>query len=288
MKVAAGSPRKISVVVSDADGTLVTDEKRLTEATKAAVKTLHERGIIFSIISSRPTRGLRMLIEALGVAVPFAGLNGGVIAAPDFSVIREHLLSRSIAQRAVDALTANGAQPWLFTGTDWVIRDAAGPYVPLEQQTVAFPPTVVSDFSPFLSQTGKIVGVSTDFASLARCESDLHAAFAREASVARSQPQYLDVTHPEANKGVALLAIADLLSVPPSDIAVIGDGGNDIAMFQQAGFSIAMGNAEARVQHVADVVTRSNREDGFAYAMEKFILQSDEMAVGNAHAGVQG
>jgi Cof subfamily protein (haloacid dehalogenase superfamily) len=287
MRGAAGSPPKISVVVSDADGTLVTDDKRLTEATKAAVKALRERGIIFSIISSRPTRGMRMLIDALEVAVPFAGLNGGVIASPDFSVISEHLLPQSIAQRAVDTLTANAAQPWLFTGSDWVIRDAAGPYVPLEQRTVAFPPTVVSDFAPFLDRTGKIVGVSIDFADLARCEGDLRAGFGAEASVARSQPQYLDITHPLANKGCALLTIAELLSVRPCDIAVIGDGGNDIAMFEQAGFSIAMGNAEARVQHAADVATTSNREDGFAHAMERFVLNRDEMAMG-VRAGAQG
>lgn len=161
---------KISAVVSDVDGTLVTEEKLLTEPTKAAVKALHARGIIFSIISSRPPRGLRMLIEALEIAVPFGGLNSGVIAAPDFSMIREHLLLRSVAQRTVNMLTAIGAQSWLFAGKDWMIRDADGPYVALEQRTVAFPPTVVEDFAPFLDHTGKIVGVSPDFDRLAQCE----------------------------------------------------------------------------------------------------------------------
>jgi Cof subfamily protein (haloacid dehalogenase superfamily) len=288
-EAARSSRSKISVVISDVDGTLVTNEKLLTDATKAAVKALRERDIIFSVVSSRPPRGLRLLIEALGIAAPFGGFNGGVIAAPDFSAVRRHLLPPVIAKRAIDMLTAIGAQCWVFAGNDWLLRDATGPYVPLEQRTVAFPPAVVDDFTPFLDRIGKIVGVSTDFARLAQFETDLHAALADEASVARSQPQYLDVTHPLANKGAALLAIADLLSIRPSEIAVIGDGGNDVAMFEQAGFSIAMGNADAKVQSAADVVTKSNREDGFADAIERFILgRNGTIRANSARAGVQG
>jgi Cof subfamily protein (haloacid dehalogenase superfamily) len=288
MMCAVRSPSKISAVVSDVDGTLVTDEKLLTERTKAAVKALRTCGTTFSIISSRPPRGLRTLIEALEISVPFAGFNGGVIAAPNFSTIREHLLPRGVAERAADMLAANGAQLWLFAGKDWVVRDGGAPYVDLEQRTVGFPPTIAADFAPFLNRTGKIVGVSADFERLAKCENDLRASLTNVASVARSQPQYLDVTHPLANKGVALLALAGLLSVPPSEIAVIGDGGNDVAMFAQAGLSIAMGNADARVQDAADFVTKSNREDGFANAIERFILGRATIRTDIARCGVHG
>jgi Cof subfamily protein (haloacid dehalogenase superfamily) len=288
-QAARSSTSKIAAVVSDVDGTLVTDEKLLTEATIAAVKALHAHGILFSIISSRPPRGLRLIIDTLEIVAPFGGFNGGVIAAPDFSVIREHLLPRAVAQRTVDMLIGVGAQPWLFVGGDWLLRDPTAPYVALEQRTVAFPPTVVEDFAPFFDHTGKIVGVSPDFDRLAQCEINLRNALTDEASVARSQPQYLDVTHPLANKGVALKAIADLLSVQPGEIAVIGDGGNDVAMFQQAGLSIAMGNAGAGVKAAADAVTLSNREDGFAKAIERFVLGRDAtIPVDRTRAGAGG
>lgn len=88
----------------------------------------------------------------------------------------------------------------------------------------------------------------------------------------RSQPYYLDITHPLANKGFALSEIARLLGVPLAEIAVIGDGGNDVAMFERSGLSIAMGNASPQVQRAADFVTDSNSEDGFAKAIERFIL----------------
>src|SRR3984885_9568109 len=117
-KPAAG---KISAVVSDVDGTLVTDDKRLTAGTQAAVAELHARGIIFTIISSRPPRGLRMLLDQLDIPTPIGCFNGGVIARPDLSVITAHLLSPQAARRAVDMLDARGAQSWVFAGQDWLV-----------------------------------------------------------------------------------------------------------------------------------------------------------------------
>jgi Cof subfamily protein (haloacid dehalogenase superfamily) len=266
------SPFKCSAVISDVDGTLVTDDKVLTTRAQAAVAKLHASGIIFSIISSRPPRGLRMLLEPLAIATPVGGFNGGVIATRDLAVITEHLLSPRVTRRAVDILNARGAQVWIFSGQDWLVRDPDGPYVPLEEHTVGFPPTVVEEFGVALDVAGKIVGVSKNFDLLAQCEHDVRAALADNASVARSQSYYLDITHPLANKGAAFSEFAKLLGVPSAEIAAIGDGANDVAMFERSGLSIAMGNGSPQVQHAADFVTESNSQDGFAKAIERFIL----------------
>jgi Cof subfamily protein (haloacid dehalogenase superfamily) len=269
---ARASPFKCSAVVSDVDGTLVTDDKRLTARAQAAVAELHANKIIFSIISARPPRGLRMLLDPLAITTPLIGFNGGVIAATDLSVIAEHLLPPEVARRAFDMLGRNGVQVWIFSGQDWLLREPDGPYVGLEQRTVAFPPTIVEEFGPALDATAKIVGVSKDFELLARCEDDVRAALGDTAFVVRSQPYYLDITHPLANKGTALIEVARLLGVPLAEIAVIGDGRNDVAMFEQSGLSIAMGNAGPDVQRAADLVTDSNGDDGFAAAIDRFIL----------------
>jgi Cof subfamily protein (haloacid dehalogenase superfamily) len=195
-----------------------------------------------------------------------------VLAGPDLTVIAEHALAPDIARRAVDMFDAQGLTTWVFTGQDWLVRDADGPYVSFETRTVAFGPTVVKDFGPALDAAAKIVGVSAQFALLARCEQDVGAALAERATVARSQSYYLDITHPLANKGAAVAELARLIGVPLAEIAVVGDGGNDVAMFERGGLSIAMGNAAAPVQRAADVVTASNRDDGFAQAIERFIL----------------
>ncbi|HEX9072066.1 MAG TPA: Cof-type HAD-IIB family hydrolase [Pseudolabrys sp.] len=264
---------KISTLVSDVDGTLVTDDKILTVRAQAAVAKLSACGINFAIISSRPPRGLGMLLRPLGITTPVCGFNGGVIATRDLTVITEHLLSPEVARCAVSLLDTHDVQVWVFSGQDWLVRDCDEPYVRFEERTVGFRPTLVDNFGQSLHAANKIVGVSADFERLAQCEREMRA------TLSRSQSYYLDITHPLANKGVALSEIARLLAVPLAEIAVIGDGGNDIAMFERSGLSIAMGNASPEVRQAADFVTDSNRDDGFANAVDRFILGGDRSNV---------
>ena len=272
MRASRPSSFKCSAVISDVDGTLVTDDKILTPLAQVAATELRANGIILSIVSSRPPRGLQMLISSLGITAPVAGFNGGVLASPDLSVISTHVLPAGVARAAVQMLKARQVQVWVFSGPDWLVRQSDAPYVELEERTVGFGPVVVDDFSVGLGSTAKIVGVSPDFERLAQCEYDLRMSLADQASVVRSQPYYLDITHPLANKGAAVAEIAKLLGLPLREIATIGDSANDVAMFERSGLSIAMGNATPEVQQRADFVTATNREDGFAHAMTHIIL----------------
>ena len=266
------SETKISALIADVDGTLVTNEKVLTDPTIAAVALLRTHEIAFSVVSSRPPRGLRQLLETLRVTTPIAGFNGGMITTPGMSVIEQHMLSPEAARRAVDSVTTQGARVWVFSGQDWLVRDSTDSYIDLEIRTVGFQPTFVEQFGRALDTVAKIVGVSDDFDLLAQCEPATRLALAGDATVALSQRYYLDITHPLANKGTAVLAIAKLLAIPMAEIAVIGDGGNDVAMFAQSDFSIAMGNATPDVKEHARFVTDSNDEEGFAKAIARFVL----------------
>ena len=284
---------KIAAVISDVDGTLVTDDKILTARTGAAVARLRANDIAFAIISSRPPRGLRMLIDPLGITTPVAGFNGGALTTPGFSMLTQHLLSPAAARQGVEIINAYGAQAWVFCGQDWLVRDAEGPYIGLEEHTIGYRPTIVDDFGRALDSAAKIVGVSDDFDLLTRLEQHVRATLADWATVARSQPYYVDFTHPLANKGAAFLELAKLLAIPATEVAVIGDGGNDVAMFERSGLSIAMGNASPEVQRAADFVTDRNSQDGFARAIEWFILGGNRSSApasklpGRSHASVQ-
>jgi Cof subfamily protein (haloacid dehalogenase superfamily) len=272
-------PSKISALVSDVDGTLVTDDKVLTEGAQKAVADLNTAGIMFAIISSRPPRGLRILVESLRVTTPVCGFNGGVIASPDLSVISERHLSPEVARRAIDLFDMHNIQVWVFSGRHWLLRDPNGAYVTHEEHTIGFCPIRVEDFGSSLDAADKIVGVSMDFKILAECARDFRTVFTDHASIALSQPYYLDITHPLANKGAALAELSKLLAVPLAEIAVIGDGGNDIAMFERGGLSIAMGNASFAVRGAADLVTDSNQQDGFAHAIQRIIIGGDHSSI---------
>jgi Cof subfamily protein (haloacid dehalogenase superfamily) len=263
---------RISAVLSDVDGTLVTTDKILTPRAQAAAAALRANGIAFAIISARPPRGLTMLIKPLAIETLAIGFNGGMVVTPALVPIEQHFIDPTVARRAVELITARGAQPWVFSGQEWLLLDPKGPYVDHEEYTVQFPPTIVAEFGSRLDTAAKIVGVSADFDLLADIEREGRTLLAGVASVARSQLYYLDVTHPLANKGHALLSLAKYLAVPPEEIATIGDGSNDVAMFAQSGLGVAMGNASDEVKARADFVTDSNQEDGFAKAVELFFI----------------
>lgn len=262
----------ISLVISDVDGTLVTPDKRLTDATVNAVRLLRERGIGFTVNSSRPPMGMRMLIEPLSLRLPIGTFNGGAIVGPHLEVIERHFVPEPAARRSLDVLTAFKIDIWLFTTDDWLVRNPSGDYVPREIHAIQAEPSAVTDFAPYLERASKIVGSSTDFARLAECETVLRKALHGQASVARSQPYYLDITAPYLDKGTFVDALLKRLGISRNAIAVLGDMENDVAMFHKAGLSIAMGNATIDVKGQASHATASNAEDGFALAIERYIL----------------
>jgi len=272
MNEPAHADAKISLVLADIDGTLVTAEKVLTPRASAAVTALQAAGIAFAITSGRPPRGMAMLIEPLALRTPVAGFNGGLFVKPDLTIMAEHALPADVARRALEVILHNGMDAWVYSGEDWLVRDVKAPHVAREQWTVKFAPTVVENFDDVIGGAVKIVGISDDHDLVARCEKDAQDALGGKASAVRSQPYYLDVTHPDANKGTVVTTLSKLLSIPANEIATIGDMPNDVLMFRKGGLSIAMGNASPEVQAQADLVTDSYDDEGFAKAMERFIL----------------
>ena len=263
---------KISLLIADVDGTLVTRDKALTERARRAVSALRAAGIKFAITSGRPPRGMAMLIEPLALDTPVAGFNGGMFVKPDLTVIEERTLPRDIAEQAIGLILDRGLDVWVYAGNDWLIRHPSAPHVDREARTVKFPPTVVSDFTEHLGRAVKIVGVSDDYDLVKRCEADVKAALADRATAARSQPYYLDVTHVDANKGYVADFLSRALRIPCEEIATIGDQQNDVLMFKRSGFSMAMGNSTEDVKRLANAVTDSYDNEGFAKAVERFIL----------------
>jgi Cof subfamily protein (haloacid dehalogenase superfamily) len=275
MTLTPANPQKpIRLVIADVDGTLVTQEKILTQRAIQSVMALRAADIKFAVTSGRPPRGMAMLIDPLKIDEPLAAFNGGVIIKPDLTtIVRENFLPRAMVEKVIKIILDHKLDVWIYTGHEWYVRDVNAPHVAREQWTVKFPPVVVPGFEGLLENIAKVVGVSDDLEAVQRCEKDTQEACGNQASAARSQPYYLDVTHPKANKGEVVLAMSELLNTPVDQIATIGDMPNDVLMFRKSGISIAMGNASPEVQKAATYVTTSNEEEGFAEAMEKFVLR---------------
>nr|WP_321984749.1 Cof-type HAD-IIB family hydrolase [uncultured Lichenicoccus sp.] len=263
---------RIRLLVSDIDGTLVTRTKELTPAVLKMAPRLREAGVRLALVSSRPARGMDMFLQPLGIDTPRAGLNGGEILAPDGRLLAAMALDPEVARIVVETLDEHDVDSWLFAEGKWLIRRPDGPYVPQECKAVRLEPVVVESFADHYHRIGKIMGSSADYHLLERVETIVQTLLGDRVNAHRSQSYYLDVTHPDANKGSAALRLADLLGVPRSEMACIGDMSNDISMLQVAGVAIAMGNATEEVAAAAHFVTDSNEQDGWAKAMERFVL----------------
>lgn len=262
----------IRLLLADVDGTLVTPDKVLTERAAKSVQRLGEAGILFAITSGRPPRGMSMLIEPLGITTPIAAFNGGILVNRDMSVIEQKVIPEELVRPVADLVRSFGLDVWIYRGADWYVPDPEGAHVARETSTVRFAPTVMTSLDGLTSDVAKLVGVSDDLDAVARATAAAHDRFGDHVTAARSQPYYLDVTHPDANKGAVARYLSAKYAIPPKAIATIGDMPNDVLMFAHSGLSIAMGNASLDVQRAARRVTTSNTEEGFATAVERFIL----------------
>ena len=262
----------VRLLLADVDGTLVTPDKVLTDRAVDAVRRLGEAGILFAITSGRPPRGMSMLIEPLDIQTPIAAFNGGLLVNADMSVVEQRVVPEELVVPVTDLVGSFRLDTWVYRGPDWYVPDPQGSHVARESRTVRFEPKVMTSLDGLTSDVAKLVGVSDDLDAVARAASAAHDRFGDHVAAARSQPYYLDVTHPEANKGAVARYLSAKYQIPPQAIATIGDMPNDVLMFAHSGLSIAMGNASPEVQRAARRITASNEKEGFASAVDRFIL----------------
>jgi Cof subfamily protein (haloacid dehalogenase superfamily) len=260
----------LSLVISDIDGTLITSNHEVTEATKAAAAKLYERGIALSLASSRPPRSIVPLADALKLSGPFAAFNGALVVKREGEVLARSVMSSEIISQVKSIADSFGLAVWLYDELDWWVpwRDA---FVDREEHTSGFSARLEGYNDRITSEANKLTVVGNP-EPVAQAEQRLLSELSKEVSASRSKPRFLDVTAYGIHKGTVVVRLAKLLNIPTDRVAVIGDGPNDIEMFKQAGLSIAMGQAVDEVREAATHVTASNDDEGWALGIEQYVL----------------
>ena len=264
----------IRLIISDIDGTLVRHDKSLSDGNIAAVARARAAGIAVSLISARPPSGMKWIAERLGLDRPLAAFNGATIFLADGTILAAERLAPDAAAAALALIEQPGVAPWLFADGHWYARDLATDKIERETKAAGVEPVVDGDWTDLLARADKLVGVSDDAALLVAIEAAVKAALGSRASVARSQPYYLDVLSPAGNKGFGLTRLAADYGVAAAGVAALGDQNNDLPMFALAGLSVAMGQAPANVRAAAMHVAATNDDDGVADAIDRFVLGS--------------
>lgn len=266
------SNNRVALVISDVDGTLLDENKQLTPGAPAAVERLYAAGIRFTLASARPPELVRELVRTLQVQEPVACFNGALIVNPDGTVRHKLPMLPADAQLVADRILRDGFDLWVWTDREWYVTNPTGPHVAHHEALMGHRASLLTtrDLSSF--DVLKLVGVTDDHEALARAEGEITQIGCKSISATRSSPYYLDVTEADANKGAVVTMLSEMLHIPAAQIATIGDMITDTLMFQKSGVSIAMGNSFDDVKALATEVTRSNEEDGFAYAIDSFVL----------------
>lgn len=266
----------IKLLISDIDGTLIDQRKRLTPATIDAVERLTAAGVGFTVISARPRSGMMPIAEALAIDAPMAAFNGGLLFRRDGWVGEHHVISADVARGVLDMARGAPVDIWVFADDRWYASTDQGEHVAHERVASNQAPIVRADFTDLLDRADKITFVSDEPPVLADLLARSRDAFGARATITLSQAYYLDVTAAEANKGAGVAALAAAMRVDLTDVAAIGDQHNDVPMLKRAGLAIAMGNAPDAVKAEAHDVTDANDADGVAHAIDRLILPHPE------------
>lgn len=260
----------IALVISDIDGTLITSNHEIAESTRQAAERLYQRGIHLSLCSSRPPRSIRPLAETLALRSPFAAFNGALIVTADGEVKLRSAIAPAVIARIKAIADDFGITVWLYDEVDWWVAGYDA-FVEREEHTSGFSPRVEGYDERLGREAAKLTVVGKP-ELVAQAERRVLTELATEVSASRSKPRFLDVTLYGIHKGSAVRRIASVFNVSPAQVAVIGDGPNDIEMFREAGLSIAMGQGVDEVIAAARFITSSNDNDGWARGIEKYVL----------------
>jgi Cof subfamily protein (haloacid dehalogenase superfamily) len=267
---------RIALVISDIDGTLITSNHEIAESTRQTAERLYEMGIRLSLASSRPPRSIRPLAASLALRSPFAAFNGALLITADGEVKARSVLPAPIIARLKSIADEYGLGVWAYDEVDWWApwRDA---FVDREEHTSGFSPKIEGYDERIREDVNKLTVVGKP-ELVAEAERRLWKELPNAVSASRSKPRFLDVTARGIHKGTVVVRLAEVFEVSTDQVAVIGDGPNDVEMFEQAGVSIAMGQAVDEVIRAASYITSSNDSDGWSRGIEKYVLGATQSA----------
>lgn len=260
------------------DGTLLNEKGVISAEDTAALAKTCASGIKVSLSTGRVTQGCSNILDQLSLDGCHIFFDGALVANPRISEeIYVEPISPELVREAIDFSRQNDLNFDLYTSSHFYIERETWASE-IRRRFFWIEPTVI-DFNLLSPQERIIKGtlVVSSPEEKAKAES-FHQHFGNRLGFSITQtPAYpevwfVNIVAPAVSKGKALKALASHLEIDLSQVAAIGDGGNDVSLLSNAGLAIAMGNATDEVKAVADHVTLDVSHSGVAAAVHKFLL----------------
>ncbi len=287
----------VKLIATDMDGTLLNAAHEVSQENIEAIQYAQSRGVTVTIATGRAFYEANDPIKPTGLKVPYICLNGAEVRDESFDIVHTSSLNHELYQRIRNVLVRENIYYQIYTNfgiyTEDPERDLAI-YLDIAKYSGQQPDVekirqhinhrieigtlkVVNNYDNIESVTGelimKVLAHDTDLDKIARVKAELSES--SNLAVSSSSKGNLEITHIDAQKGLALCAIAEKLGIDMKDTMAIGDNLNDKSMLDHAGIAVAMDNALPELKENATFVTASNEESGVAKAIYRVLGENN-------------
>ncbi|EGT3616863.1 sugar-phosphatase [Clostridium perfringens] len=263
------------LVAIDMDGTLLKEDKTLSEKTKIAIKKARDKNVKVVLATGRPVDGVKRYLEELDLYHDdeyVLTFNGAIVKelGPDRVICRDTLRGNDL--KYLYEISKNvGVNIHAFS-KDGCITPKMNKYTELEGRINGID-VYETDYNDVKEDEEIIKIMMIDEPEILEDGiKKLPKEVYEKYTVVRSAPYFLEFLSKTCHKGEGVKSLAESLGIKREEVIAIGDAGNDLHMIEYAGLGVAMGNAFEEVKEKADFVTKSNEEDGVAFVFEKFVL----------------
>lgn len=259
----------------DIDGTLLDDQKRISDSVKISLRKASDMGIRIALASGRMPVGVEMIEKELGIDC-IKICNAGTYILAEGNCIDSKYLSLNSMESIHRNIAAKRNIPlWIFREQNWYVT-AVDQHVELEMQIIPYKPEVITmdKLIERWQREGKLPNkllFGENPETVQAVHGDMKDGAWPDVDIAYSADTFIEIFPKGVNKGKALKTVCDYLGIDLQNVMAFGDQELDIPMIEAAGTGVAMGNAIPQLKEKADFVTRTNNEDGIAYALEHYL-----------------
>jgi len=266
----------IKLIALDMDGTLLNAQKEVSERNYEAIQAAKKAGIKVVLASGRPLQGLQAYLDQLGLTGKddyVVSYNGSLVQRVACGeVLHKTSLKGSDAKEIFKISQQLGVFIHAFSVTQGLITHKHNTWTNLEASLNGLEVNEI-DFNNIADDDDiiKIMMVAEE-KDLTIAINNLPEHLKTQYTVVQSAPFFLEFLHPSSNKGIAVERLCQELTLSPEQVMCVGDAENDHAMLKFAGVAVAMENADPATKALASFITKSNLEDGVAFAIEQKAL----------------
>ncbi|MFC3419154.1 Cof-type HAD-IIB family hydrolase [Salinicoccus hispanicus] len=292
----------VKLIALDMDGTLLTPSHEISPRNQAAIKRAMERGVQVVVATGRAFYEAHGVISKIDMKLPYICLNGAEVRNESHEILTTNALNSELIEQAADVFRAEDIFYQIYTDRAIytasierdieIFKDLASQmgHQPDESRIRSFMEERIErgtlietdDYKAIFDREDenvlKLLASSSSKPKLVRAKNSLYEI--GNLAVSASAPHNIELTHVNAQKGIALANVAEIMGIDMKDVMAVGDNLNDISMLKRVGTSVAMGNAASEVKGIADKVTATNTEDGVAIAIEEALEEMDREKAG--------